>query len=114
MKRLLTLLIVAALGWAGYHTVPVYLRYFQFDEAVEEVARFAGTRSEEEVRQRVLELAEEYDVPLEAEDLVVQKVSGNIEIALAYVERVELLPTYFYDWEFDVETPSWGAERLPQ
>ena len=114
MKRLLTLLIVAALLWAGFHTVPVYLRYFQFDEAVEEVARFAGTRSEEEVRQRVLELADEYEVPLAAEDLVVQKIRGNTEIALAYVERVEVLPTWFYDWQFDVQTPSWGADQLPQ
>lgn len=112
MKRLITLLIVAALVWAGYHTIPVYLRFFQFDEAVKEVARFAGTRTEEEVRQRILELADEYEVPLDPEDLVVQRVRGATEISAPYVERVEVLPRYYYDWEFDIRTPSWGADPL--
>jgi hypothetical protein len=99
-------LIVAAVAWAGFHTIPVYLRYFQFDEAVKELARFAGTRSEAEIRQEVLDLADQYEVPLSPEDLVVRRVRGATEISALYVERVEVLPRYYYDWEFDVGTPA--------
>lgn len=111
MKRLITLLIVAAIVWAGFHTIPVYLRFFQFDEAVKEVARFAGTRSEQEVRNQVLDLADRYEVPLSPEDLVVRRERGATEIEAPYVERVEVLPRYYYEWEFDVRTPSWASEN---
>jgi hypothetical protein len=109
VKKLIGLLIAGALIWAAVHTVPVYLRFFQFDEAVKEVARFANTRTEQEVRERILALADQYEIPLEAEDLIVRKVQEETEISVVYVERVEILPRYFYDWEFDVTTPSWSS-----
>jgi hypothetical protein len=107
IRRLVHLLIVAAIVWMGWHAIPVYWNYFKFKDAVAETARFAGARSEAEVRARVLTLAADHSIPLHPEALVVRIDRDVTEILAPYTERVELLPRYYYDWTFDVKTAAW-------
>ena len=107
IKRLIQLLVGAAILWMAWHAIPVYWNYFQFNDAVSETARFAGSRSEEEIRARVLVLAADHQVPLNPEALVVRIDKDVTEILAPYTERVELLPHYYYDWAFDVKIAAW-------
>jgi ABC-type uncharacterized transport system ATPase subunit len=69
------LAIVALLANAAVRTVPVYWNYFKFRDAVEETARFSSRRSEDEVRDRVMAIANRYEIPITAGDI---QVAGHV------------------------------------
>lgn len=107
IKRVVELLIGAALVYAAWHTVPAYLHYYQFNDAIGELALFAGDRPEEELRQRVMKLAADYQIPLDPEVVVVTTSRESTRIEAPYTERVKLLPNYTYDWQFEPKANVW-------
>ena len=113
MKRAINLLIVAAILWAGFHAAPPLLHNFQFQDGVEETARFAGRRSDAEVRDRVIALAAQYEIPLDAEAIEIRREGESVEISAPYVERVQLLPGYYYDWHFSARSAPWRVAPTP-
>ena len=63
------LLVVHAL----YRFVPVYFHYQQFKDAVHETALFSRERNEAQIADRVMELAEKYQIPLSRESVQVRR-----------------------------------------
>ena len=114
IKRLIELLFVAALGYALFHVVPVYWNNYKFEDGVKELASFAATKTEDELRDRVMKLAAENDVPLAAGDLVVHQSADATEILAPYTEKIQVLPTFFYTANFDVQVQQWHTQRAPQ
>jgi hypothetical protein len=102
MKTLIKLIIAALIVHATWRAGPVYFRYYQFKDGVQQTAQFSGTRSENELHNRVLELARELQVPLEADRLRVRRQDNRTLIDATYDERLELLPRYFYPWQLRV------------
>jgi hypothetical protein len=97
------LLIVHAL----YRFVPIYFHYQEFKDAVHETALFSRERTDGQIVDLVMELAEKYQVPLSRDNVQVRRDGGRIAIDAAYVESIEWLPTYKRPWEFNV-----GEEAL--
>jgi hypothetical protein len=102
MKTLIKLVIAALVVHATWRAGTVYFRYYQFKDGVQQTAQFAGTRSENELHNRVLELARELRVPLEADRLRVRREDNRTLIDATYDERLELFPRYFYPWQLRV------------
>jgi len=102
MKALIKLIIAALIVHATWRAGTVYFRYYQFKDGVQQTALFSGTRSESELQNRVVELARELQVPLEADRATVRRQDNHTFIDATYEERIELLPRYFYPWEFRV------------
>ena len=92
------LLIVHAL----YRFVPVYFHYQQFKDAVHETALFSRERNEAQIADRVMELAEKYQIPLSRESVQVRREGERTLIDASYVESIEWLPTYKRPWQFDI------------
>lgn len=92
------LLVVHAL----YRFVPVYFHYQQFKDAVHETALFSRERNEAQIADRVMELAEKYQIPLSRESLQVRREGERTLIDASYVESIEWLPTYKRPWQFDI------------
>ena len=97
------LLIVHAL----YRFVPIYFHYQQFKDAVHETALFSRERTDAQIIERVIELAEKYQVPLSRENVQIRREGERIGIDAAYLESIEWLPTYKRPWQFNV-----GEEAL--
>ena len=110
LRRALKLLILALIVNAAWRLVPVYWQYLQFKEAVAETARFAGTRSEDEIRDRVLTLAERSGIPLTAEAVVVKRDPDEVWIDANYTVTVEPLPRYRRPWTFTVSAEAWTVK----
>ena len=92
------LLVVHAL----YRFVPVYFHYQQFKDAVHETALFSRERNEAQIADRVMELAETYQIPLSRESVQVRREGARTLIDASYVESIEWLPTYKRPWQFDI------------
>lgn len=102
MKTLIKLIIAALVVHATWRAGTVYFRYYQFKDAVQQTAQFSGTRSENALRDRVLEIAKELQVPLDSDRVTVRRQDNHTLIDATYDEQIELLPRYYYPWVLKV------------
>ncbi|PYR92962.1 MAG: hypothetical protein DMF84_11145 [Acidobacteria bacterium] len=103
-KKLISLAIFLALAYATVNAGTVYIRYQQFKDAVRETALFAGTKSDDQLKARVMELAQRDNVPLDPEYVHIERVADRVTITASYVEMIKLLPGYERQWQFDIVT----------
>ncbi|MGE5812934.1 MAG: hypothetical protein ACM36C_00450 [Acidobacteriota bacterium] len=101
LKRLVQLLIAVILIYAGWHAGVAYFHYYQFTDAIGELALFAGTSTEDQLKERVVQLAQQYDVPVDASLITVHTSADATQISAPYTEKVNLLPNYVYEWKLE-------------
>ena len=120
MRTVLKLLIAFLVIRAGWHAVPTYWKYRQFKSAVQEVAQFADDRSPAAVGSRVMEVAEELEVPLAREAVTVRNERDHVYIDATYTEQLEIVPRVFRSWTFVITVdarmirPTGVRELAPQ
>lgn len=110
-KRLVKLAVFLLVAHALYRFVPVYVRYQQFKDAVHETALFSRTKEDAQIIDRVMVLAETYDIPLDREFVQVRRDNEQLSIDASYVVEIEWLPTYRRPWQFDVGGQSFTNVR---
>ena len=110
-KKIVQLAIILLVAHALYRFVPVYFHYQQFKDAVHETALFSRGKTDAQLIDRVMELAERYQIPLEREYVQVRRENERTEIDAAYVESIEWLPTYRRPWQFTVGSEAFTNVR---
>ena len=65
LRNLIRLAVFLLIANALYRFVPVYMHHYQFKDAVAEAAKFSKDRSDVEIIDRVMVLAERYRIPLD-------------------------------------------------
>ena len=104
MKTLLKLAIAALVLNATWRIGSEYLKDYEFKDETREAAMLEG-QSEEELRQRVLELAQKYDAPLNDEDLTISVEQRHVLVSAAYQKAIQVVPGFEYPWKF-----AWTAD----
>lgn len=104
LRKLVSVAIFVLLGLALYRVGPVYLRYQEFKDAVGDTALFSADKSEDSIRDRVVEQARHFGVPLDPDDITLRRVGDHTYIEVTYVELLRLLPGYSRPWQFDIQT----------
>ena len=112
MRLLLKLAIVFLILHALYRYGVVYVHYQQFKDAVQETALFSKEKDEAEILARVMELAEQHQIPLDRRFVEVRREGETTFINAAYVEEIEWLPTWKKPMEFVVGAKAWHV-RAP-
>ena len=107
LRNLVRLAVLLLIAHALYRFVPVYSHNYQFKDAVAETALFAKDRSEFELVERVMELAERYQIPLDREAVSVTKDRQKTYIDLVYEEQIEWLPGYRRTMPFSISVEGW-------
>jgi hypothetical protein len=87
---LLTLLLLAALGYFGLKLGEVYWRYLEYKNVMTEQAKFASNFSDEQIRQRLVVSADSLGLPPDASVITIERTGHHISISADYVETVEL------------------------
>jgi hypothetical protein len=87
----------------------VFFHDQQFKDGVRELALFSGTKTEEVVRARVLELAQENQIPLDPDYVEIRRTSipgigDHSAITVSYAVLVNVAPGYTRRFEFDYKT----------
>ena len=118
IRTAIQLIIAVAIINALIRSGSAVWRYYQLKDEAEEVLLFGGTMPLEQLRAEILDKAEELDIPLDADDIDVQR-DGNRTVAFAsYVQPIDLLPVYTYpvDMSFTVEgfTTAAGGPLRPR
>lgn len=100
---LLLLLVLAAVIYVGADVGEVYWRYYQFRDAVEQEAQYGQTRTDDDIRHRLVALADSLGLPEEAATrLEVRRSANRLVIETEYTEHIDV-PLYKRDVKF---TPS--------
>ncbi len=121
-KTLIKIAIALVILHAAFRVGSAYWNFYRYEDALLQIAQFGDRRSERQVCDEALTTAADFGVPIAAADLTVHK-SGNppfncetgptalkgsalgtataqLTIEGWYLDRLQLLPGYFYPWEF--------------
>ena len=102
MKTLIKLLFAALVLHACWRAGTVFYRYYNFKDSAQTAALFGAAKSEDELHGILMQLAGEMNVPIKPENLRIRRVPNHTYIDSVYTEKIEVVPTYFYPWEFKV------------
>ena len=85
------------------------LRFYKFKDAVHETLLFSNAKSDTQLQTRVMELARQLEVPMDADSVVISHHENQTRVNAAYTDQVELIPTKFFPWEFKVNVEVFNA-----
>ena len=106
MKTLVKLIVVALLANALWRLGSTYATFYKFKDSVTEAASQEGT-TEDELRQKVVDLARTYDLPLTAAAITITREAQHISVQGSYTKPVAVLPGYEYPWPFTVDVDAY-------
>ena len=109
LRKVIKLAIPLLIAHALYRSVPVFVNYYQFRDAVKEAALFSKDRADNEIAQRVMDLAVRHDIPLDPESIQIRREKQYTYIDANYVQDIEWIPTYRRPWTFKVEVEGWSV-----
>jgi hypothetical protein len=109
IKRIISLVIFLLLVNAGVRVGLVFFHDQQFKDAVRELALFSGTKTEEVVRARVMELAQQYQIPLDPDYVEIRRssipgIGDHSAIKVTYAVMVKVAPGYIRRFDFEYTT----------
>lgn len=87
---LLQLLVLAAIVYVGAIAGEESLNYYRFKDAMKNEARFAATRSDQEIRSRLRAFTDSVKLPPAAKEIRVTRLGNTIRIWSEYDERFDL------------------------
>jgi hypothetical protein len=87
---LVGLLVLAAVAYFGINVGEVYLRNYEYLDAMRQEARFATRRTDAEIVSRLDATADSLGLPEGAHHVTVRRTNGAIAIWADYFDHVEL------------------------
>lgn len=95
-------LVVAIGGLVAFKAVPAKVKSAEFYDFIIDQSEVSGTVPGEAIRKRILDKAEELDIPLDKKDLIVKKGADRIQVSYKYTLPLEF-PGYTYNWVVEKE-----------
>ena len=110
LKAILWLLAFASFIYVMVKVVPILINDFEFQDGVQTIARFASAtrQNPEQIRTAILKEAQKDDVPIDAKDVKIEAVNGNVRIHADYSVTVDLT---VYQWTLNFH-PSVSNDSL--
>ena len=112
LKLLVKLAIAALLTNAAYQVGSEYLNYIKFRDAIRDAAMFK-TRTDDELRRRIMDLSSEYDIPLTDDDVTIQREDRHVSIQGSYKKPIEVVPSLEYPWPFTWSIDAMTSTTVP-
>jgi hypothetical protein len=97
IRTLLKLACVALIANATWHMFGAVSPHYKFKDGVEYAVQNGGNSSDDAVREKILSLAAQFDVPVtEADVSITRSPDRRPIIDISYLRRVELAPGFTY------------------
>jgi hypothetical protein len=105
IKTIFTMAIVAIILNAVYHAGMTTWRYFQVRDQAQQLILFGANVPTSDLEYQIAQIAEEFEVPIERQDIVVTRQGARTIAEAYYTMPVEVFPRIFYpvDLSFMVE-----------
>jgi hypothetical protein len=102
MKTIIQLAVAFTLITGAVQGGRAAIKHYSFVDAIQEAMLFASSRNEEQIAEKVMELAGDYQIPLDPAKLSVERLPYQINIQAPYTDQVNLLPgVYTRTWDFE-------------
>ena len=112
IKLVIKLAIVALIANAVWRIGSAYAAHYRFTDAVQATTQFRGTKTDQQIHDRILDLASQYDLPVADGDLTVRRDPNSHTIVDgAYAKPIDVVPGVTYPWpfKFHVDTFVYGS-----
>ena len=108
IRFVVKLAIVGLLANAAWRIGNVYVSHYRFTDAVQQTTHYRGDRTDEQIHDRIFELASQYDIPVDDDTLTIARTNDRTVVDGAYKRPIELVPGWTYRWPFTVhiDTPT--------
>jgi hypothetical protein len=115
MNTVIKLLLAAAIINATARVGIAAARYYQLKDESQELVTFGGNVVPDELQNQILLKAEELQLPLDLDDILVTRQGLRTTASAAYTASVEVFPNYQYPirFQFQVEGVNMGAGISP-
>ena len=110
MKTLIKLALVAAIVNGAYHVGTAYLTHYRFRDSVQEMVQFRGDKDDAWVRARIIELANQYEVPVDPGAVDINSERYHSLITIGYKRQIEIFPGLKRDWPFMMNVDTIGLK----
>ncbi|HEY0407291.1 MAG TPA: hypothetical protein VGC89_16275 [Pyrinomonadaceae bacterium] len=109
LKFIVTIAIIAAVAYIGFQYVPVAYQGERFKTAMQDDVRdaWAGGKTNEMLRAKLMADAKEWNVPPDAEITVQRNTDGTFQARVQYTRPVAF-PGYTHTYKFDYTAKSTG------
>ena len=109
IKKVISLVVFLLLANAGVRVGMVYFHDQQFKDALNELSLFSGTKSEEIIRAKVMQLATENQIPLDPDFVEIARknvpgIGDHSVIKVSYAVMVPVVPGKPRRFQFDYTT----------
>lgn len=106
LGTLFAIVVLAVMIYLGFKVVPVMINSYTFKDFIEEEARFASVRrDDEEIRMRVYKKARELDLPITEEMIHTERSNARFDIAVSYTVPI-VTPVFTYQYKRDEKVSS--------
>jgi hypothetical protein len=111
IKAIIWTMILVAFIYTTAMVLPILVNEYQFQDALQNIARFASVNRQNSdlIQKDVLAEAQKEDLPVEAADIKVVSTSGNIHINVDYSVTVDLK---VYQWTLNFHPAASNASLL--
>jgi hypothetical protein len=110
IKRIISIVVFLLLANAGVRVGPVLFRDQQFKDAVRDVALFGAGKPDAVLKNKIMELASENQVPLDGDFIEITRktlvgTGDHVVIKVSYAVIVPVAPGYPRRFDFEYTTP---------
>ena len=104
---LVALVVLGSAAFVAAKIIPVRVKAYEFHDFITQECRWGAVRTaDEEVVQRIIEKAKSLDLPLEKENLKVERTRLEMTIAAKYDQPIDLkVTTYVYHFDHKERAP---------
>jgi hypothetical protein len=102
IRTLLKLVVVALVANAVWHLFGAYSPNYKFEDGIQYAAQNRGQLSDDALKDKILDLAGQFEVPVNANDVSVTHTDKHTLVDVSYVRPIELAPGFKYRWPFSM------------
>lgn len=104
---LISLIVLGVAIFLGAKIIPVRITAYEFKDTLREEARYAAVRNDDKsVADRIMQKAEELEIPLKRKNLKLKRTTGEIVITAQYEHPIDLkVTTYVYRFDAKEKAP---------
>src|SRR5262245_64148136 len=100
MKTVIKLIIAAALINAMARGAMAQWNYYQLKDGAQQLLTFDVDASPEQLKSAILDKATELDLPVEADDVTVNRNGLRSSATVSYTQPIEFFPRYVYPMKY--------------
>jgi len=101
-RTLFWLFLIVIIGYVAVKFVPPYMNYYMFKGEVDGEIQTAHVYSDQDIIKHILEKAGERDIPIEADDIILDRKESDIAVSIRYKVDVNFFYRYIKTLPFTI------------